>query len=354
MVDVKSEKISFFLGSMGRGGAERVISILSRNFAEKGWITQVGLLLFNKIDYKLDSSTQIFDFSGDVKSRIARIPYWLIAIRSFVKREQPKIIVSFAARINILVLLATLGLHAKVIISERNDPIHDGRGFFTRCLVRLLYPFAYKIVFQTRRSFQYFPKRIQKKGIVIPNPISVSCFALSEKKKKIVSVGRLTKQKNHFLLIKAFAFVRKKFPRYELYIYGDGELHDELVMLTQKLGIEKYVHFEGNISNIHEMVADAELFVLSSNYEGLSNALLEAMMMGIPCISTNVAGSDEFIENGKNGILVPVGDLNAMCVAMETLIKDKSLQQTYSDLGRETLKGCNTKNVLYSWEKLVV
>ena len=156
MDDSGQKKILFILGSMGRGGAERVISILSRDFANNGWLTQIGLLLFNKVDYNLDVSTQIFNFTGNAKSRILRMPYWLYKIRNCVKKEKPDYVVSFAARINILVLLATLGLHVKVIVSERNDPMQDGRGLVTRCMVRLLYPLSDKIVFQTKRSLQYF------------------------------------------------------------------------------------------------------------------------------------------------------------------------------------------------------
>ena len=353
MDKTKQKKIFFVLGSMGRGGAERVISILSKNFADKGWITQIGLLLFNKNDYKLDESTQVFDFTGNGQSRILRTPYWLYAIRNFVKKEQPDVIISFAARINILVLLATLGLRTKVIISERNDPKQDGRGFITRCLVRLLYPLADKIVFQTKRSLQYFSKTILQKGIVIPNPISVSCYAYSEKKKKIVSVGRLTKQKNQALLIKAFATVKKDFPNYELYIYGDGELLNELISLTKTLGIKESVHFEGNVPDVHEKIANAELFVLSSDYEGLSNALLEALMMGLPCISTDCAGADEMIKNEENGILVHIGDEKGLVDAMKSILGSVFLRTKIAENAKNNSSVFAKNVVLQKWQSIV-
>lgn len=349
----KQKKIFFILGSMGRGGAERVISILSKNFADKGWITQIGLLLFNKVDYKLDESTQVLDFTGNAQSRILLTPYWLYTIRNFVKKEQPDVIISFAARINILVLLATLGLRTKVIISERNDPTQDGRGFITRCMVRLLYPLANKIVFQTKRSLQYFSKKILQKGIVIPNPISVSYYASSEKKKKIVSVGRLTKQKNQALLIKAFATIKKDFPEYELYIYGDGELLNELILLTKSLGIEGFVHFEGNVPDVHEQIADAELFVLSSDYEGLSNALLEALMMGLPCISTDCAGADEMIKNEENGILVHVGDEKGLVAAIKKVLGSVIIRKKIAENAKNNSIVFEKDVVLQKWQSLV-
>jgi len=353
MADSKQKKVLFILGSMGRGGAERVISILSRDFANNGWLTQIGLLLFNKVDYSLDDSTQIFNFTGNANSRTLRVPYWLYKIRNCVKKEKPDYIVSFAARINILVLLATLGLHVKVIVSERNDPMQDGRGFITRCMVRLLYPIAEKIVFQTKRSLRYFPKKILQKGVVIPNPISVPCYASSEKKKKIVSVGRLTKQKNHALLINAFASIKKDYPEYELFIYGDGELREDLVSLARSLNVEKNVHFEGNIPNIHEKIADADLFVLSSNYEGLSNALLEALMMGLPCVATNVAGVDEYIINDINGKIVPVGDETALADAIKVCLDNKSIRDSFAINARIDAKSFDKQKVLEKWNSIM-
>lgn len=346
------KKISFVLGSMGRGGAERVISILSSEFANEGWNTQICLLLFNRVDYELDKSTKIFDFTGGMSSRLKRLPYWLRTIRHYVKKEKPDVIVSFAARINVLVLLATLGLHVKVIVSERNDPKYDGRGFITRLMVRLLYPFANRIVFQTKRSLQYFPKNILKKGEIIPNPISVSCYASNQKKKKIVTVGRLTKQKNQSLLIKAFANIQKDFPDYELYIYGDGEQKGNLVALSESLNIGNKVHFEGNIPNVHEKITDAELFVLSSDYEGLSNALLEALMMGIPCISTNCAGADEYIENGTNGFVIPVGDQKKLEKIIIKLLSDSELRKNVSGNAQKYSQTFHKKIVIQRWREL--
>lgn len=347
------KKISFFLGSMGRGGAERVISILSSEFANNGWNTHICLLLFNRVDYELDKSTKIFDFTGLISSRLKRIPYWLQSIRHYVKKEKPDVIISFAARINVLVLLATLGLHVKVIVSERNDPKHDGRGIITRLMVRLLYSFANKIVFQTKRSLQYFPKNILKKGEVIPNPISVSCYASNQKKKKIVTVGRLTKQKNQSMLISAFANIRKDFPDYELYIYGDGEQKGNLIALSEVLNVRNHVHFEGNIPNVHEEIADAELFVLSSDYEGLSNALLEALMMGIPCISTNCAGADEFINNETNGLLVHVGNEFDLCNAMKKVLGDDLLRIKFARNAKINSTSFEKDVVLKQWMNVI-
>lgn len=354
MPDKCSKKISFFLGSMGRGGAERVISILSNDFAERGWVTHIGLLLFNKVDYDLNETTKVFDFTGRLTSRLKRIPYWIKSVRSYIKKEKPDVIVSFAARINVLVLLAAIGTKTKVIVSERNDPWHDGRGLATRFMVRLLYPFAAKIVLQTKRSVAYFSKAIAKKCIVIPNPISVKCEASPVKRKKIVAVGRLAKQKNHEMLIRAFSSLPQEYNDYSLFIYGDGPLLEYLSSLAKSLGVENRVFFPGNVLNIHEQIADAELFVLSSDYEGLSNALLEAMMMGLPCISTNCAGAEEFIENERNGFIVSVGNKMELVKVIKSCLSKRQLLSMISRNAVESVSCLQKEKILKRWYSIVL
>lgn len=350
---MSNKRIAFFLGSMGRGGAERVISILSNEYALSGLDTDICLLLENKVDYRLDASTRIHDFTGREQSRLKRIPYWLSSIRSYVKEEQPDMIVSFVARINLLVMLACFGLGKKIVISERNDPKHDGRGWATRLMTRLFYPHASAVVFQTRRVQSYFSPSIQAKSVVVPNPISVTCTADDRDENKIVTVGRLALQKNQKMLIEAFADIGKSFPEKQLYIYGEGELKDSLKAHACSLGVGERVHFMGNVQNVHEQIADAAFFVLPSDYEGLSNALLEAMMMGLPCISTDCAGSDEYIEDGISGLLIPVGDREALKKAMLRFITDEELRSQCGKRAQEASGRFCAETVLKKWHEVI-
>lgn len=347
------KKIVFVLGSLGRGGAERVISILSRDYAEKGWETSICLLLSNRVDYSIHESTKICDFSGGNGSRLKKLPYWLKSIRSYVKKEKPDVVVSFAARINVIVQIACLGLNQRIILSERNDPQYDGRGFITKSLTNILYPHASAIVFQTNRVKKQFGKKIQKKGVVIPNPIDVSVHTENTNIDKIVSVGRLTTQKNQKMLINAFADLLKVFPSKELWIYGDGELRKELEQQITSLGIEGKVHLPGNIPDIHEQIKDAALFVLSSDYEGLSNALLEAIVMGLPCISTNCAGADEYIIDHKNGLLVQVGDENGLSNAMIELFENNALREKCAQNAQQINDKITKHHVLELWHEAI-
>jgi GalNAc-alpha-(1->4)-GalNAc-alpha-(1->3)-diNAcBac-PP-undecaprenol alpha-1,4-N-acetyl-D-galactosaminyltransferase len=326
MKSKKTKKITFFLGSMWRGGAERVISILSREYAEKGWDTDICVLLSNEVAYALDKTTRIIDISGGDTSRIQRLPYWLKAIRNYVKRENPDVIVSFFARINVIVAIACIGLNKKIIVSERNDPKMDGRGIVTNTLTRLIYPRVKTVVFQTERVQKMFSRSVRQNSVVISNPIKITANAENPDENKFVAVGSLKKQKNHRLLIDAFSRVCEKYPEKELYIYGEGLLRETLQKQIKDLGLVSNVHLEGNASDVHNKIKDAYCFVLSSNYEGLSNALLEAMMMGLPCVSTDCAGSDEYIDNEKNGLLVSVNNINELSNAITRFIECRELR----------------------------
>lgn len=350
---MQKKRIGFFLGGMTRGGAERVISILSREYAKKGWDTDICVLLFYKLDYEIDSSTRFLDFTGKGESRGKRVPYWLDSIRQYAKQQKPDVIVSFVARINALVQLACIGLNIPIVVSERIDPRYDGREMPVKILNNLFYPRAKKVVFQTRRIESYFNRRIRDNGCIILNPVSVTTRAYEKRRKKIVTAGRIMKQKNHRLLIESFKDIAGMYPQYELWIYGEGDLSEELTDLCKTLEIEDKVHFPGNSPDVHREMADAEIFVLSSDYEGLSNALMEAMMMGLPCISTDCSGSDEIIEDGVNGLLVPVGDKESLKKAIVKLIQDRGLRDRLGEAAEKTAEGFAVEAIMNQWMKVI-
>ncbi|HFK1432571.1 TPA: glycosyltransferase family 4 protein [Bacillus cereus] len=347
------QRITFLIGSMRRGGAERVISILANTYANKGWKVDILTLLDDANEYQLNSNINVKSIGVKGYSRIRQLPNWINSIRRYVIEEKPDRIVSFIARINIITILSCIGLNKKIIVSERNDPRADGRSKGVQFATRLFYPLADMVVFQTKWAQSCFSMKIQKNSVIIPNPISLTKKASNKKEKKIVAVGRLVEQKNHELLIRSFKEVYDISPEYSLYIYGEGDLRNELTKVIKELGLEKSVFLPGNVSNIHEKISDAEIFVLSSNYEGLSNALLEAMMMGIPCISTNCAGSNEIIKNNKNGLLVPIGSTDALVEAMRKLIVEPEFANHLGEEAKKTLKKFDSQAVLREWESII-
>lgn len=339
------------MGSMGRGGAEKVISNVSEYFANRGWKVWIALLLFNNVDYVLHKDVQIVDLSGSTQSRLKRLPYWLKSIRKLTKEIKPDTILSFAARINVITLLANLGLKTKTVVSERNDPFCDGRSKGVDLLTNWLYPKAHSVVFQTKRSTTYF-KNLNN-SCIIPNPVSVQCMAGQAVPGKIVTVGRLTAQKNQKMLISAFAEVNKQFPYTELHVYGEGELREELTQQIKQLGLSDKVFLQGNVLELHGKISDAAIFVLPSDYEGLSNALLEAMMMGLPCISTDCAGSDEYITDGENGLLTSVGNQSQMTDAIIRLLKNPDEAESFGKRAAKTAEGLQKDIIMEKWYSVI-
>ena len=348
---VMDKRIAFVIGSMGNGGAERVVSIIANDYAQRGWHVDILMLLSNECTYKIESGVTLINLSGETSSRIARLPYWLKSIRDYALTRKPDVVVSFVARINIITQLALKNLNIPILVSERNDPYKDGRGKLVNILTKWLYPKAISVVFQTNRALGYFPSLTN--SCIISNPIEVHAHRSQTLKDRIVTIGRLSEQKNQKMLIEAFAKIHHKYPNYTLDIYGEGHLRDSLQQLISELMLDDCVSLKGNVSDIHDQISDAKFFVLSSDYEGLSNALLEAMMMGLPCISTNCAGSDEYIQHEKNGLLVEIGNVSAMAAAMEYMITNPAEASRMGACAKELSQSFKKSNVIKQWCEII-
>lgn len=350
-------KISFFIGSMVSGGAERVISLLANEYAKNGWDVEIALMLKNEVNQKqfaLDDRIKIVDLStkeGSYKKNALR---WVRMVRSYIKKEKPDCIVSFIGRINALVLTAAIGFDTPILVSERNDPRHDGRGKLMQWYCNQVYSRAAAIVYQTKYERKCFDRKLDKKSYVIPNPVEVvSDLKIKENDYEISTAGRLVEQKNHALLIDAIALVKKKYPEVKCNIYGEGSLRKRLEDQVQALGLNDSVFLPGNKTDINKWVARSSIFVMSSNYEGLSNALIEAMMQGKACISTSYPGADELINNGKNGLIVPCNDAQALANAIIDLFDKKELRQKLASNAAINSMKYQKDNVLKEWKKVI-
>lgn len=351
MYTINSKKrIAFITGSMGKGGAERVISILANYYAAKGWEVDILMLLNDSCEYQLKEEVSLRPIFVKGKARIAQLSNWVIEIRKYIERNNPTIILSFFSKINIITILASLGLEKRIIVSERSDPKSDGRSLMVKLATQLLYPLTDRIVFQTRSAQSNFSEKIKRKSVIIKNPIEVSTEALVNKKRKLVAVGRLSEEKNHEMLIRAFSNVQKLYPEYKLYIYGEGPLRKSLELLVEKLDLSRSVYLPGKVDDIHEKISDAEIFIHPSNHEGMSNALLEAMMMGITCITTDYPGANEVIENEYNGLVVQRANDNQLAEKIIELIRLKKKRELLGDNAKNTVQELTIKNIISIWE----
>ena len=243
--------------------------------------------------------------------------------------ERPDVVLTMPEDTGIYVILSLIGTGIPVYVSERNNPWVMPDVKITRFLRKIAYPFAKGVIFQTEMAKSFFPKFIQKKGVVIGNPVDATRIPApyeGERKKVIVGAGRLEKQKNFSLLISAFAEFSKDVPGYELCIYGEGRLREQLEKEADILRIADKVLLPGRKNNLLELMNECSMFVLSSDYEGMPNVLIEAMCMGMPVISTDCqsGGPKELIQDHVNGLLIPVGDKTAMVAAMKEYVEIKN------------------------------
>ena len=345
-------KVLFVTGSLIRGGAERVTSILANDYAKRGWDVTVVMVLHSYIGYELDSRIKLIDISNDKKPIHLTYTSTVLKLRKIIKDTDPDAIVSLMWNVCLISGVANIGLKKKLITSERIDPSMTDRSFLLEKAIEAIYANSHCCVLQTNRAYSFFPDKIQRKSVIIPNPIEITKPA-KYGRKRVISCGRLTEQKNHKMLIEAFSWISKDFPEWTMDIYGEGPLKDNLQSLINEKGLESRITLKGNVANLHEEISDAELFVLSSDYEGLSNALLEAMMMGLPCISTDCAGSDEAINNMENGILIPVGDTEALKDAMARLMSDRDLSMKLGKAAASSSQKYSSTSVIRQWREVI-
>lgn len=345
-------RILFFTGGMGRGGAERVITLLAEQYVKKGWKVSIAMVLHNLVEYQIPDGVELISLADKNDSKLGAIGT-CIRIRKYVDKFQPTVIVSFLSAVCVLVDLALGKTRIPILMSERIDPYMAKRNPLFSFAVKRAYSHAVRFVAQTQKAKSYFSDEIQNKTAVIPNPVRVAATRAANGEKRIVTAGRLTHQKNHRMLIKAFSHVHDKHPEYCLDIYGEGELRADLEKLIQDVGLSDCVSLKGAVSDLHEQIKTSEIFVLSSDYEGLSNAFLEAMMMGLPVIATNCAGCDEVIENGKNGLLIQVGDQNGLVEALNTLIENEEYRNAIAKNGQKSVQRFQVDAIIQTWEQVI-
>lgn len=339
----------FVSNTLAKGGAARVISVLAREFSQRG--LRIGVAVFNDFDgeYLLPASvSKEYGPSGNgTVTKIKRIA-WL---RKIAKRNPKATIIAFEYFVNMQTIIACTGLPNRVVISERNDPARVGNNL--AWLREHLYRHADMLVCQTEDAANYFSDKVKK--CVILNPIKEGLPEPyeGERRHAVVTFCRLEKQKNLDMLIHAFADFVKDHSDYTLEIYGDGTEHDHLLALIQELGLSGKAFIFPGRSDVHEVVRDAAMFVLPSNYEGLSNSMLEAMAIGLPVICTDCpcGGARMVIRDGENGYLVPVNAVDSLRLAMDTLATSAELSQRLASRAVEVREELDCDSIVGEWSK---
>ena len=352
-------RILCYTNKMNHGGAERVMSIIANKLYEFGhYIVLVNDYQYDD-EYKVNENIPHYyidgyytEKCGNVLTRtLRRVNY----LRKVCRKHKIELMVSFISDANYRAILSTLGTSTKNVISVRNDPYKDYASKKAKFIAEFFYKLSDGCVFQTELAKSFFSKAIQTHSCVIENPVSEAFYTINNhplQEKKIVACGRLTKQKRFDVLINAFAIVNKKHTEYTLEIYGDGELEGSLRKQIQELNLEGSVFLKGRSSKIHADIGNASVFVLSSDYEGMPNALLEAFALGLPSVSTDCDGGGPraIIHNGENGFLVAKGNSVEMAEAILSIIDNESVAHSFSERARIDSLKFSPESIVKKWE----
>lgn len=359
---MSKKKIGFVISSLSSGGAERVISNLSNVLIEKFEIviiTFVNSKPFYDLDHRIKviHCREVYSPSKSIIQSI-KLNYMLtIGIYRIFKKENIDLTIGFITSTNILTAIAAKIYGIPCIISERNNPLRGDLPRFWMLLRNLMYPKADSLVLQTKGVKKLYEKKVEeKKLIILPNPIATELTQLRDsnvrKEKLILTVGRLDENKNQSETIMAFKSL--DLHDWRLLIIGDGVKKEFLKNLIKTHNLENKVEIISRVKDIHNYYNKASVFIFTSKTEGFPNALLEAMHFGIPCISTDCNfGPSDLINDGDNGFLIPIDDVNMLEERLYQLINNKELRADISTKAKLSTEKYVSDKVISKWENLI-
>jgi GalNAc-alpha-(1->4)-GalNAc-alpha-(1->3)-diNAcBac-PP-undecaprenol alpha-1,4-N-acetyl-D-galactosaminyltransferase len=358
-------RLTFVIHKISAGGAERILTLLANELCEKGW--SVTLLTFDSgyepAFYKLHSRIQHRPLSlmreqggwwKAVKVHFSR-PFML---RCAIRKSSPDAVIAFIDLMNIVTLVATIGLKIPVIISERGNPAFSMMGTFWKFLRLGVYKRAACLVVQTRDVCSFFSSSIKKR--VIPNPVLVPDYSTPTLKpetssKTLMAMGRLSREKGIDLLLKSFVPLCNKYPEWMLEIWGEGEQRAFLESLRDELGLRDRVRFPGLTKENYKTMLRADIFVLSSKNEGFPNVLGEAMACGLPVVSFDCPyGPSELIDDGVNGLLVPPENVLKLTSSLEQLMLSAELRKSLGEQAKKITERYSLDKTVQQWEEVIV
>lgn len=353
-------RVLFVNNGLSTGGSERVMCVLANEIYARGCeVSMVNLNPYVPASYELMKEIEVLPCEYGNRRGMRYLLFVFRFLRKEIMNGNYDVVVSFLRDINILTMIASMGSRKKIVISDRNDPISlIYKHPIFELLKVFLYPFASSVVLQTEDAKKLYSYNIRKRVVVIPNPIMNDipyAVSIGERRHAIVAVGKLKPQKNYPTLIKAFSLFVKDFSDYELHIYGDGEEERKLRGLVSCLDLDGKVLFHHYTKQIHKCIKDAYIYVNASDYEGMSNAMLEAMAIGLPSICTDcpIGGARMVIQNNINGVLVPVNDYLSLCDAMKSVASDSSFAARIGKEATKIRERLGVSTIVDMWESIL-
>lgn len=368
-------RIMLVISSLRRGGAERIVSVMANEWLARGQDVILVTIEAARTDaYQLRPG--VARLALDL-ARVSRNPFYggwnnlrrIWSLRRVVRRYRPDAVVSFVTHTNLLALMALIGTGLPVIVSERIDPSQMNLGVLRETLRKRLYPRATAIVVQTGQVGQRMQRTMPRaKFVVIPNPVPATDPDAQERDvhlhelvhlppgtKVVAAMGRLDPQKGFDLLIEAFSELAARYPEWYLVIFGEGPLRSVLEAQIERSRLEARVHMPGVVRAARQYLAEADLFVLSSRFEGFPNALLEAMACGLPAVSFDCpSGPSEIIRDGYDGVLVEAGNVEALGSAMSALMDSSARRGELGKSARQVLERFSLDRIMAMWDQSLV
>ncbi len=352
-----NKKVSCIIPMLGSGGAERVMSYIANFLDENGYDVTIYTILNDEEAYRINDSVKHIHINATHKNKVLKQIKRVFSLRKHLKKDGSEVVISFERFIGIP---AALFLGKKVISSERNDPYSNiKKGSFWARVRNFLYARVDKMVFQTEYAKGYFPKKVQNHGVIIPNPIPDNLPERYEgvRKKKIVTACRLHSQKNLPMMFACVVKMLTDYPDYEFYLYGDGPMRLELMSWVAQCEQDIIDRFNicGFVTDLPEKIVDAAMYISTSDFEGISNSMLEALALGIPTVCTDcpAGGAAMAIQSGENGILVPVGDKKQMYRSMRFIVENPDKAEEMSKKAVEIRERWSTDKICSQWLNLI-
>lgn len=354
---------------MSSGGAERVAANLANAWAAQGRAVTLLVTFSGRgtCFYPLADQVNLV-FLADILSVGGKGKnYWwrFLALRRFIREIQPDAVVSFLTNVNVAAILASLGLRRRVIVSERIHPPQFPVGQLWEVLRRLTYPWAFRVVMLTRESLAWLESNVSgAAGVMIPNPVQYPLpkgaqpllpeRIVSTERKLLLAVGRMDKQKGLDWLLASFAALAPQYPAWDLVVLGEGPERNALEQQVVKLGLQGRVILPGQAGNMSDWYARADLYVMTSRFEGFPNTLIEAMAHGCAAVSYDCdSGPRDIIRHEQDGLLVsPVGSIPALTSALARLMSDEAERKRMAARAVEVRERYSMERVLAMWDVL--
>ena len=352
-------KLLFVIGTLSGGGAERMLSVITNEFVKHGVDVHICCLeqSENENNCLLPEITYSF-LDRKKKHKYSNILHRLYSLRRIIKKTNPDAVIPFMVHNALQSALCTIGMKTIIIMRVASIPENDLNSKIARVWGKYLWRRIKGAFFQSELQQEAFSSYLSCKTIVLPNPIADNDLWTLPKdytNKTILTAGRLVLFKNHSLLVNAFAELVIEFPDWQLEICGEGKLRDALTNEIEQLNLQDRIHIRGFVSDVFNRMYTDSIFAFTSDYEGMPNALIEAMCMGCACVVTDFHGGSlpTLITDQQNGIIVPVNDKEALTLGLRRLMSSPELRER---LGQEATKlrtVINVNGIYRKWNEYI-